>query len=172
MSPAFSVRIAGERELAILWEKNVRRHPGDLRWVEWREEYIGYNRTGEAVTFAVMRGDEPVGEGTLLFSPACRAIGGNPALADGKRVVNLNALRIEKPYEGQGHVSQMVKEMEREAVRRGYRVITIGVDESELRNRAIYRHWGFDRFLFFEVEDGERVLYYEKTLVPDGAERR
>ena len=169
MSPSFWVKKAGERELRILWEKNVTRHPDDPRWKIWREEYIGYNRSGAAVTYAVMRGREPVGEGTLLFSPLCSAIRGRTLLADGKTRVSLNALRIEKTFEGEGHVSRMVKEMEREAARRGFRIITVGVDESEARNRAIYRHWGYDRLILSEVEDGERVLFFEKPLpAPEG----
>ena len=34
----------------------------------------------------------------------------------------------------------------------------------EARIRAIYTHWGFDRFLMRETEDGEEVLYYAKDI--------
>ena len=139
-------------------------NPEDERWRRWKEEYIGYNQSGAAQTFVVVCESEPVGEGTLLFSPDCRAISGRTTLADGTRTTNINALRIEKAYEGQGHISALVKLMEREAKKRGYSVLTIGVDASETRNLAIYLHFGYTRFVFAELEAGEFVLYYAKAL--------
>ena len=58
----------------------------------------------------------------------------------------------------------MMRLMEAEAVRRGYRRLSIGVEEKEKRNQAIYRHWGFDRLILTDVEDGETVLYFEKNI--------
>ena len=158
------VRPATPDDLEQLWRHNIDSHPGDDRWVRWRETYIGYNQTGAARTFAVVVEDRPVGEGTLLFDPSCSAIDGRQLLADGKTVVNLNALRIQKPWEGRGWISTMVRQMEQYAREAGFSRITIGVDESEHRNRAIYTHWGYTRLLFTEPEDGELVLYYEKDL--------
>lgn len=161
---SFSIRPATEADLQALWQYNVDIHPGDPRWSGWREQYIGYNRSGAARTFAVVVDGVPVGEGTLLFSPSCSAISGRTVLADGKAVVNLNALRIRKPWEGLGYISAMVRQMERYARDAGFSRITIGVDACEARNRAIYAHWGYLSLLFSEEEDGEEVLYYAKEL--------
>jgi len=157
-------RPATMEDLERIWEKNIRHNPGDERWASWREEYMSYNRTGMALTYVVVCDGEPVGEGTLLFSPECGAIAGRTMLADGMQVANINALRIEKAHEGQGHISAMVRLMEAEAARRGYRRLTIGVEEKEERNQAIYRHWGYERLVLTEVEDGETVYYFEKDL--------
>ncbi len=153
-------RVALER----IWQKSLDRNPGDARWVAWREEYLRINRDGWGVTYLILDGDEPVGEGTLLFDPACSAIAGRTILADGRLRVNLNALRIEKAYEGQGHISRLVRMMEQDARRMGYDTITIGVDEIEHRNRAIYAHWGYDALILRETEGADVVLYYEKKL--------
>ncbi len=158
------IRIATKDDLARLWRKNIDNHPRDPRWARWAEEYIGYNETGQAVTFAIVLDGEPVGEGTLLLSPDCGAIGGRLALADGKAVGNVNALRIEKRWEGQGHVSRMVKMLEDYARGRGLTALTIGVDAPETRNLAIYLHWGYDQFVMGGEEDGDLVLYYKKNL--------
>lgn len=157
-------RIATPDDLNTLWQYHVDSHPGDDRWVRWRKEYIGYNQTGAARTYAVVVDGVAVGEGTLLFDPACSAIDGRTILADGSAVVNLNALRIRKPWEGRGYISAMVGLMEQHARQAGFSRITIGVDACETRNRAIYAHWGYTRLLFTEEEDGEQVLYYEKSL--------
>ncbi|MBE6935506.1 MAG: GNAT family N-acetyltransferase [Ruminococcaceae bacterium] len=150
--------------LEQIWARTIARHPDDPRWEFWREEALLNNRTGRSQTFLVIADGIPVGEGTLLFSPECGAIRGRTALADGKTVTNINALRIEKAYEGQGHISRLVRLMEEAARAQGYRRISIGVEEQELRNRAIYHHWGYRDLLFRELEDGEPVLYYEKKL--------
>lgn len=150
--------------LEQLWARTVARHPEDRRWRVWREEALYNNRTGRSQTFLILADGVPIGEGTLLFSPECSAIRGRLALADGKNVTNINALRIEKAWEGNGYISGLVRLMEETAREMGYQRISIGVEEKELRNQAIYRHWGYEDFLFREVEDGEVVLYYEKKL--------
>lgn len=96
--------ISDKDNLEKIWDMNVSSNPGDERWVRWKDEYISYNIRGMAKTFVVIIGGEPVGEGTLIISPDCRAVGGNSLLADGKVVGNVNALRIIKKYEGQGHI--------------------------------------------------------------------
>ena len=160
----YEYRQATMGDLERIWEKNILQHPEDKRWVRWKDEYIGYNRTGQALTYVVVCDGEPVGEGTLLFAPECSAIAGRTVLADGTAVASVNALRIEKAHEGKGHISAMVRLMEKEAARRGYQRLSIGVEKKEKRNQAIYRHWGYDRPILTEVEDGELVLFFDKDI--------
>jgi GNAT superfamily N-acetyltransferase len=79
-------------------------------------------------------------------------------------VGNVNALRIQKAYEGQGYISALMREMEAYARQSGYTSVTIGVEAKETRNLAIYLHWGYTRFICSEMDDGELVLYYAKDL--------
>lgn len=158
-------RPAALSELNRLWEKNIARNPGDDRWPVWRDGNLARNASGDMQSFAAILDGEPVGEGTLIFSPECSQIGGRTDLADGTQIANVNGLRIEKAYEGNGHISKMMRAMEEEARRRGYSVLTIGVDACEARNLAIYLHWGYRRLIRHEIEDGELVLYYAKDLI-------
>lgn len=158
------IRKATREDLETLWNRNIAENPGEECWLRWKRQFIADNESGAAATFAVIADGEPVGEGTLLFSPECRAIRGRLQLADGKNTVNINALRIRKEYEGRGYVSALVKEMERYAASQGYTRITIGAEAAESRNLAIYLHWGYDRFLIHEGEGQELVLYYGKDL--------
>lgn len=89
-------RKATQKDLEVLWDKNISDHHGDPQWIAWKEEYIQYNQSGIGVTFVIVYNGEPVGEGTLLFSPQCNAIRGRTQLADGRRTANINALRIRK----------------------------------------------------------------------------
>lgn len=151
-------------ELELRWERNIIENVDDERWVIWKSEAIENNKTGKSQTFVVLFNKEPVGEGTLLFSPLCEAINGRMELADGIKITNINALRIEKEHEGQGHISKLVRFMENYAISKDYKIITIGVEARETRNLAIYLHWGYNQFLMSEIEDDELVLYYSKQL--------
>ncbi len=157
-------RKATPDDLERIWAKDIAKNPGDPDWIRWREQYIGYNRNGDAATFVVLCDGEPVGQGTLLFSPDCSAIRGRLNLADGRRTTNVNALRIEKEHEGQGHISRMVRMMEAYAMERGFERITIGVEAAETRNLAIYLHWNYTEFVMADVEDDMLVLYYGKEI--------
>ncbi|MDE6063840.1 MAG: GNAT family N-acetyltransferase [Lachnospiraceae bacterium] len=157
-------RLASKEELEKIWDFNIAENSGDERWVDWKKEYIGYNLNGEAFTFLVLDADVPIGEGTLILSPACDAIAGRLPLCDGKETANINALRIRKEYEGNGHISKLMREIECYAKNHKITRLTIGVEAKETRNLAIYLHLGFTEFLFSEVEEGELVLYLGKTL--------
>ena len=161
----FEYRIATPEDLEALWEMNIRDNPDDPNWIRWRDEYIGYNRAGRALTFAIVHNGTPVGEGTLLLDPTVKAVSGRLALADGKTVTNVNALRIRKEFEGQGHISRLMRMMEDYARKQGFSCITIGVEAAETRNLAIYLHWGYDRLICHEIDEGELVLYYQKSLI-------
>lgn len=158
------IRRATRADLERLWDRSIAENPGEECWVRWKGQFIADNESGAAATFAVISDGEPMGEGTLLFSPECNAIRGRTELADGKTTANINALRIRKDFEGKGHVSALMKEMERYAASLGYRRITIGAEAAESRNLAIYLHWGYVDFVTTEGEGRELVLYYSKDL--------
>ena len=163
----FEYRVATREDLEQLWNRNIADNADDPRWVRWKEEYIAYNERGMAVTFAVIADGCPVGEGTLLLSPECKAVSWYPPLADGVRCGNVNALRIRPEYEGQGHISHLMRMLERYAASRGLTHLSIGVEAAQTRNLAIYLHWGYRSLVTTEVEEGELILYYEKNLKAD-----
>ena len=160
----FTYRLATPQDLELIWNRNIADNRSDARWVTWKEEYIGYNKTGMAQTYVAVCDGEPVGECTLILSPECKAVSGRSCLADGKRVANINALRIAKKYEGQGHISKLMAYVENAAKEQNIHALTIGVEAKETRNLGIYLHWGYDGFLMSETEDEELVLYYRKEL--------
>lgn len=160
----FTYRLATLQDLEAIWNKNIADNPEDNRWVHWKAEYIAYNRTGMARTFVAVYGEEPVGECTLILSPECNAVRGRLELANGINVANINALRIAKEYEGQGHISKLMACAEDYAKRQGITTLTIGVEAAETRNLGIYLHWGYDIFVMSETEEDVLVLYYRKKL--------
>lgn len=160
----FTYRKATLDDLEKIWDKSIAENPDDSRYQRWKQQFISDNLSGEAATFVVVADEEPVGEGTLLLSPDCRAVGQRTSLCDGSHVANINALRIRQEFEGQGHISKLIKTMEAYAESIGLTRLTIGVEAAETRNLGIYLHWRYDQFIMAEEEDGTLVLYYGKDL--------
>ena len=146
-------------EFDILWDRNIGENPEEPMWPIWRQRFRQRIDLGQAVTFGVILDGDPVGEGTLELDT-----GKDPRLCDGKTTAYLSALRIRKEFEGMGHISRLVKTMEEQVRSLGYNTLTIGVEESEVRNRAIYRYWGYVNHIMTETQDGEQVLYFAKEL--------
>lgn len=165
MEARFEYRAATREDLERLWEKDIAENAGEACWLRWREQYLAYNESGDATTFAVLANGEPIGQITVLFSPNCSAVKGRPLLCNGRDVANMNAFRIEKAYEGQGHISRLVRMAEAYAKDRGISYLTIGCEAKESRNLAIYLHFGYTELVTSLTEGGELVLYYGKRIV-------
>ncbi len=160
----YEYRIATPDDLESLWNRSIAENPGEPAYLRWKTEFIGYNQKQQGITFAVIADGEPVGEGTLMISPNCKPVRNHQELADGQTIGNINALRIRKEYEGQRHISRMMKLLEQHAREIGLKKLTIGVEANETRNLGIYLHWGYNTLVCWEQEEDTLVLYYEKTL--------
>lgn len=160
----FNYRKANIEDLVYLWDKNIADNIDDNRWIIWKEKALKDNSMGNSLSFVVTCDDQPVGEGTLIFSPNCDAIRGRTLLCENNITANINALRIQKKHEGKGHISKLVKSMELYAKQNGYKYITIGVEAKETRNLAIYLYWAYNKFVLSEIEDDLLILYYRKEI--------
>jgi GNAT superfamily N-acetyltransferase len=160
----FIYRIATPQDLEQIWDYNIKANADDERWVRWWGEFRHYNESGKCITFVVLKDNEPVGEITLITSTECRAVKGKPLLCNGKDIASMNAFRIRKEYEGQGHISKLLKVAEEHARSIGMKALTIGCEARETRNLAIYLHWGYNEFVMHEIADDVLVLYYRKRL--------
>ena len=160
----FIYRKATKEDLEKIWNKDIENNKGENCWVRWKSQYIEYNQNGEAATFVVVKGEEPIGQITVLFSPNCSAVKDRLMLCDGKEIANMNAFRIEKEHEGQGHISKLVKLAENYAKEKGFKILTIGSEAKESRNLGIYLHFGYTEFVTHFIEDEELVLFYKKDI--------
>lgn len=113
---------------------NIADNDADERWINWKNQFISDNQSGKAITFVIIYDRKPISEGTLIFSPECRAINGRTPLADNKNVANINALQIRKEHEGKRYISALIRMIEQYAANNGYRRLTIGVEARETRN--------------------------------------
>lgn len=160
----FTYRKATSEDLEKIWNKDIKNNPNEECWIRWKEQYINYNKNGEAITFVVLDDDNPIGQITVLFSPNCSAVKNRPLLCDGKTTANMNAFRIEKEYEGQGHISKLVRMAEQYAKEKGFKHLTIGSEAKESRNLGIYLHFGYTEFVTYIIEDDELIVFYKKDI--------
>jgi len=156
-------RKATLEDLEKIWNRHIAENPDDLRYLRWKQEFITRNQTNQVATFVIVADGSPIGEVTLDFL-ASGYSGSRELLADGKNTAYITALRIQKEFEGNGHVSKLMQLMEAYAVKAGFSQLTIGVEAAETRNLSIYLHWGYDKFVMAEEDDGELVLFYQKKL--------
>ena len=158
-------RRATLEDLERIWDCHIAQNPGDDRYLRWKQQFLSRNIMQEAATFAVVLDGEPVGEVTLDFhASGYSAKESRMRLADGSTTGYVTALRIRKEFEGLGYVSKLMRYMEASAKDMGFSRLTIGVEAAQTRNLGIYLHWGYDRFVMAEEDDGVLVLFYAKKL--------
>lgn len=160
----FIYRRATLEDLEKIWNKEIEENNNDERYIRWKNQYINYNKNDECATFVVLKDNEPIGQITVLFSSNCSAVLNRPLLCDGQNIANMNAFRIDKKYEGQGHISKLVKMAENYAKEKNFKYLSIGSEAKESRNLAIYLHFGYTEFITSFVEEDELVLFYKKKL--------
>lgn len=151
-------------DLEKIWDKDIAENANDERYVRWKKQYIKNNKSGACSTFVCVDDENPVGQITVLYSTECSAVKNRPLLCDGVSRANMNAFRIEKAYEGQGHISKLVSLAEEEAKQRGIKTLTIGSEAKESRNLAIYLHFGYTNFVTYLIEDDELIVFYSKEI--------
>ena len=146
-------QIATLPQLEARWDINIANNPGDPRWLHWKATAIKNHQAGKALTFVALHHHIPIGEATLILNLSS---------------VEINGLRVDEPYQGQGHASKLVQAVEAYAKKEGYSTAIIGVEPKETRNLAIYLKWGYDQFVKLEITDPKQdeglLLYYAKNL--------
>lgn len=160
----FIYRKATLEDLDKIWDKDIKDNPNDNRYIRWKEEFIDANRKGDIITFVVLNDDDPIGQCSLVVNKNNIKVDCRDLLCDGKNVAYVSTLRIEKKYEGQGHISKVVKLAEEYAKQNGFSYLTIGSEARESRNLAIYLHFEYTAFLSSVEDEGNLVLFYRKTL--------
>lgn len=159
-------KIATLEEYIAVWEKDIAKRPHKkAEWEAMRDLYVPAFKNKELITFIAKDGDDIIAQISIISNPDFKEINGYKELCDGETTVHMNAFRCDKEYEGQGHISKLVKMGEKWAKEQGYKYATIGVNAANVRNIQIYFHFGYAEFVLHEhCENGEIVLHYRKEL--------
>ena len=171
MAGHYLCKIASPDEMQRKWAYEIDRNVSDREnWMTWREEALDNFREGKTIPYYGILDGEIICEATAVIDPepARRSRG----LVD-EQTAYLEAFRTNEPFRGQGYFSRLFAFMLEDLRRRGYRRVTLGVETGDMKNKAIYTHYGFTGYLATEQErypDGTTVEvdYYAKTLFTDG----
>ena len=142
-------------------------HNNDIdNWEVWKEKAIERYKNNEVIYYFGILNDQIICE--------CSAAINSKVVQNSERLINdttayLFAFRTIDEYQGHGYFSKLYKYMTDDLKSRGYKRLTLGVEPEELKNKEIYKKYGFTKHIKNSTEvypDGTEVLveYYEKQL--------
>lgn len=111
--------------------------------------------------FLMFRGEMPVAMVQLIYKNADN----DPRLADGKSIAHIHDLEVRKDCQRQGIATEIMSQLEREAINRGITTLTLGVDDFNGVAIKLYEKLGYVQFA---TEEGrtpeEKVLLMKKSI--------
>lgn len=158
-------RMATLEDLIYVWDKDINKHPDEKeKWIRWKEEFINNYKNDIIKTFVAEISGDIIAQITVATkSLAISDLSIRDKLCD-ENMAYMMAFRCDKQYEGQGHISKLVKMGEEYARSKGFKYISIGSEVKESRNLAIYLHFGYTEYITHSFCDGELEVFYKKQL--------
>lgn len=159
-------KIPNEEEMNIKWDYEIDNATDKDNWIIWKEKAIKCFKYGAQIPYYGLLDNNIICEATASLTPDIVQNGED--LVD-DHTAYLTAFRTNKEYRGQGYFSKLFKYMIKDLKDKGYTKVTIGVEPTELTNKAIYQKYGFTKLIKTGVEeypDGTKidVEYYSKEL--------
>ena len=160
-------RIATVDEVAKQFDWLIEQHSQDplkkADWTRWKQETISNIKDSFTIPYYGFIGDTCICEAYANISKNVDFI-----LVKKNRPY-LFAFRTRKDYQGQHYFTGLFNFMIADLKTKGFTKVSVGVESTEIKNKEIYKHYGFDTFLFSIPEtysDGTDhvVEYYEKKL--------
>jgi len=112
---------------------------------------------GRSIVYVLEVDDEPAASGALVLRSE------DPELADGETSALVSNLIVNSNHQSHGLGTRMLEHLEREARKRGFSRISIGVDLPNVRARSLYERHGYTR-LKERKESWGPVIYLVKAL--------
>ncbi len=162
----FVCKIATKEEKLKQLEYDKSVNPGEEEnWDKWIEEFKKYPEGHRITYFGILNGEVITEASAGIKKDTFQNTDG---LIDDSTAY-LFAFRTKEEYQEQGYLSPLFKYMIDDLRKRGIKKVTIGVEPTELKNKAIYDHYGFTEHIKDAKEtypDGTiiDVEYYGKAL--------
>ena len=135
-------------------------------WIKWKENALDNNKNNRSINYHGVLNGKIICESTAAISK--EGYQNSDDLIDDKTAYLL-AFRTLPEYRNKGYFSKLFNFMISDLKSRGYERVTIGVEPEEIRNKEIYKHYGFTEHIkdCDEINpDGTviKVEYYSKNL--------
>lgn len=171
----FICRVANREELLKRWDYLIEIHPGNNKWVKFRENALKHYDEKSTISYLGFLNDEIICEATAYIKESA-FIGdiSEPSGLLSENMAYLAAFRTNKEFEGKGYFSKLYNFVENDLKQKGYTELSLGVGPEEVRNMEIYFHLGFRNYIktvieFETTEDDsskkeEVILFYKKLI--------
>lgn len=172
----FICKVASRDELLKRWNYLIDIHPGNNKWVEFKENTFKHFDEGSIITYLGFLNDNIICEATAYIKESAFIgdISDSSSLLS-NNMAYLAAFRTNKEYEGKGYFSKLYKFIENDLKERGYTELSLGVGPKEVRNIEIYFHLGFRDYIKTLIEyettkdnsnkkEEDVILFYKKKI--------
>lgn len=165
----FICKVASRKELLKRWDYLVEIHPGNNKWIEFKENALKHFDENNTISYLGFLNNEIICEITAYIKNSA-FIGdiSEPSGLLSDSMAYLAAFRTNKEYEGKGYFSKLYRFVENDLKERGYTELSLGVGPKAVRNIEIYFHLGFREYiktLIEQEQDQEDViLFYKKKI--------
>ena len=163
---SYICKIANKEEMNKKWDYEIEHNEDKSNWIIWKEKAIKCMEYGAQIPYYGILDGKIICEATASLAP--------DIVQNGDDLVNdntayLTAFRTVEEYQGKGYFSKLFKYMIDDLKKRGYEYVTLGVEPEELKNKAIYEHYGFTELVKKSIEvypDGTKIKveYYKKKI--------
>ena len=163
----YECKIASLEEVASMFDFYIENDPDDREnWIKWKENALDNIRNNRTINYHGVLNGKVICEATAAING--KLIQNSEGLITNDTVYLL-AFRTLPEYRDKGYFSKLFNFMINDLKERGYKYATIGVEPDELRNKEIYKHYGFTEHLKDAEEvnpDGSiiDIEYYRKEL--------
>ena len=153
----FVCKVANRDELLKRWKYLVDIHPGNNKWVEFKENALKHYDEESTISYLGFLNGDIICEATAYIKDSAFIddISESSGLLSNS-MAYLAAFRTNREYEGQGYFSKLYKFVENDLKERGYTELSLGVGPEAVRNIEIYFHLGFRDYI-------KTVIEYEQS---------
>ena len=172
----FICKVANRDELLKRWDYLIDIHPGNNKWVEFKENALKHYDEKSTITYLGFLNDEIICEATAYIKDSA-FIGdiSEPFGLLGDSMAYLAAFRTNKEFEGKGYFSKLYNFVENDLKEKGYTELSLGVGPEAVRNIEIYFHLGFRNYIKTVIEyepseydtskqEEDVILFYKKKI--------
>ncbi|MBQ3409358.1 MAG: GNAT family N-acetyltransferase [Clostridia bacterium] len=176
MEENYICKIANRDELLKRWDYLIEIHPGNNKWVEFKENALKHFDEKSTISYLGFLNDKSICEITAYIKDS--AFIGD--ISDSSGLLNdsmayLAAFRTNKEFEGKGYFSKLYNFVENDLKEKGYTELSLGVGPEAVRNMEIYFHLGYRDYIktLIEYEQSQEaplkkeedvILFYKKKI--------
>ncbi len=163
---SYICKIANLKEMNKKWDYEIEHNEDKDNWIIWKEKAIKCKKYKAQIPYYGILDNQIICEGTASL---CKDIVQNGEDLVDDHTAYLTAFRTIEEYRGQGYFSKLFKFIISDLKKKGYTKVTIGVEPTETKNKAIYTKYGFTNYIKTcteEYPDGTKinVEYYYKEI--------